>query len=408
MKKTQKIRWTALGAKTSVAILVTAALLMLALSAVQSYYARLAPHSKWPIVGYVGVLCALLIFATYSVIAGWTLEYIYKAATNSFHGENLALIEHEFATFHNTGWLNVLLQAIFIFLTGFVVFKGVQNGIEKYSKILMPLLLVILVVLAIRSLILPGAKEGLTFLFHPDFSKITGKTLVNAMGQGFFSLSIGMGALITYGSYVQKNDNLTSTAFSVMISDTLVAVLAGLVIFPAAFTFGVKPEAGMELIFDTLPMLFNQMTGGYWFCLIFFILLAIAGLTSTIALLEVVVAYLSEELHLSRKWATVIASAATLFIGVFAALSLEEGTHLTIGKFSFNDFLDFLTANIMLPLGGLLIVIFLGWRMGKTEFFAEVTNEGALKVPLKSAVFFIIRYLAPLAILVVFISGLVN
>ena len=371
-------------------------------------FKKLAPKSKWPVVGYVGVLCALLIFATYSVIAGWTLEYIYKAATNSFHGENLALIEHEFATFHNTGWLNVLLQAIFIFLTGFVVFKGVQNGIEKYSKILMPLLLVILVVLAIRSLILPGAKEGLTFLFHPDFSKITGKTLVNAMGQGFFSLSLGMGALITYGSYVKKDDNLTSTAFSVMISDTLVAVLAGLVIFPAAFTFGVKPQAGMELVFDTLPMLFNQMAGGYWFCLIFFILLAIAGLTSTIALLEVVVAYLSEELHLSRKWATVIASAVTLFIGIFASLSLKDGTPLTIGGLSFNDFLDFTTANIMLPLGGLLIVIFLGWRLGKTEFFAEVTNEGALKAPLKTAVFFIIRYLAPLAILVIFISGLVN
>jgi NSS family neurotransmitter:Na+ symporter len=371
-------------------------------------FKKLAPHSKWPIVGYVGVLCALLIFATYSVIAGWTLEYIYKAATNSFHGENLALIEHEFATFHNTGWLNVLLQAIFIFLTGFVVFKGVQNGIEKYSKILMPLLLVILVILAIRSLTLPGAKEGLAFLFHPDFSKITGDTLVDAMGQGFFSLSLGMGALITYGSYVQKGDNLTSTAFSVMISDTLVAILAGLVIFPAAFTFGVQPQAGMELVFDTLPMLFNQMAGGYWFCLIFFILLAIAGLTSTIALLEVVVAYLSEELHLSRKWATVIASAATLFIGIFASLSLKDGTHLTIAGLSFNDFLDFTTANIMLPLGGLLIVIFLGWRLGKTEFFAEVTNEGALKAPLKSAVFFIIRYLAPLAILVIFISGLIN
>jgi len=371
-------------------------------------FKKLAPHSKWPIVGYVGVLCALLIFATYSVIAGWTLEYIYKAATNSFQGENLALIDQEFDTFHNMGWLNVLLQAIFIFLTGFVVFKGVQNGIEKYSKILMPLLLVILVVLAIRSLTLPGAKEGLAFLFHPDFSKITGDTLVDAMGQGFFSLSIGMGALITYGSYVQKDDNLTSTAFSVMISDTLVAILAGLVIFPAAFTFGVKPQAGMELVFDTLPMLFNQIAGGYWFCLIFFILLAIAGLTSTIALLEVVVAYLSEELHLSRKWATVIACAATMLIGAFASLSVMEHTPFTIDGHAFNDFLDFLTANIMLPLGGLLIVIFLGWRLGKTDFFAEVTNEGALKVPLKSAIFFIIRYLAPLAILVVFISGLVN
>lgn len=371
-------------------------------------FKKLAPHSKWTIIGYMGVLSSLLIFATYSVIAGWTLEYIFKAATNSFHGENLAAIEHDFDAFHDTGWLNVLLQAIFIFLTGFVVFKGVQNGIEKYSKILMPMLLVILVVLAIRSLTLPGAKEGLTFLFRPDFSKITGNVLVSAMGQGFFSLSLGMGALITYGSYVKKEDNLTSTAFSVMISDTLVAVLAGLVIFPAAFTFGVKPQAGMELVFDTLPMLFNQMTGGYWFCLIFFILLAIAGLTSTIAMLEVVAAYLSEELHLSRKWATVIGCVATLLIGVFASLSLNAKTHLVIGRLSFNDFLDFVTTNILLPLGGLLIVFFLGWRLGKAEFFDEVTSGGALKAPLKSVIFFIIKYLAPLAILVVFISGLIN
>lgn len=371
-------------------------------------FKKLAPKSKWPIIGYLGVLCSLLIFASYSVVAGWTLEYIFKAATNSFKGETLAVMEHDFKTFHNTGWLNVLLQVIFIFLTGFIVFKGVQNGIEKYSKILMPLLLVILVILAIRSITLPGAKEGLTFLFHPDFSKITGETLIDAMGQGFFSLSLGMGALITYGSYVNKDDNLTSTAFSVMISDTLVAVLAGLVIFPAAFTFGVKPEAGMDLVFSTLPMLFNQMAGGYWFCLIFFILLAIAGLTSTIAMLEVIVAYLSEELHLSRKWATVIASAATILIGVFASLSLMEHTPFKIDGFAFNDLLDFLTANIMLPVGGLLTVIFLGWRLGKADFFDEMTNGGERKSSLKQVIFFIIRYLAPLAVAVILIAGLIN
>ena len=371
-------------------------------------FKKLAPKSKWPIIGYLGVLCSLLIFASYSVIAGWTLEYIFKAATNSFKGETLALIEQDFKNFHNTGWLNVLLQAVFIFLTGFVVFKGVQNGIEKYSKILMPLLLVILVVLAIRSITLPGAEKGLSFLFRPDFSKITGHTFIDALGQGLFSLSIGIGALITYGSYVNKNDNLTSTAFSVVISDTLVALLAGLVIFPAAFTFGVKPEAGMDLVFSTLPMLFNQMTGGYWFCLIFFILLAIAGLTSTIAMLEVIVAYLSEELHWSRKKATVIASAATMFIGVFASLSLMEHTPFKIDGFAFNDLLDFLTANIMLPVGGLLTVIFLGWRLGKADFFDEMTNGGERKSSLKQVIFFIIRYLAPLAVAVILIAGLIK
>ena len=369
---------------------------------------KLAPNTKWPIVGYMGVLCGFLIFAFYSTVSGWTLEYIVKSVTNSFHGKDLATIESEFAAFHDMGWRNVMWQGIFIFLTGFVVFRGVQNGIEKTAKVLMPLLLGILIILGIRSMTLPGAKEGLSFLFRPDFSKITGKVMVEALGQGFFSLSLGMGVLITYGSYVKKEDNLTSTAFSVVIADTAIAILAGLVIFPAAFSFGVKPEAGMGLVFNTLPMLFNQITGGYWFCLIFFVLLAIAALTSTISLLEVLVAYLSEEMHLKRTWATVIACAGTMVLGVFASLSLMSETPFAVAGHTVFDMMDFLSSNILLPIGGVLIVIFVGWRLGKQKFFEEVTNEGALKAPLKRIIFFIIRYLAPVAIAIVFISGLIK
>ena len=369
---------------------------------------KLAPKSKWPIVGYMGVLCGFLIFAFYSTVSGWTLEYIVKSVTNSFHGKDLATIESEFAAFHNMGWRNVMWQGLFIFLTGFVVFRGVQNGIEKTAKVLMPLLLVILIILGIRSMTLPGAKEGLSFLFRPDFSKITGKVMIEALGQGFFSLSLGMGVLITYGSYVKKEDNLTSTAYSVVIADTAIAILAGLVIFPAAFSFGVKPEAGMGLVFNTLPMLFNQITGGYWFCLIFFVLLAIAALTSTISLLEVLVAYLSEEMHLKRRWATVIACAGTMVLGVFASLSLMSETPFAVAGHTVFDMMDFLSSNILLPIGGVLIVIFVGWRLGKQKFFEEVTNEGALKAPLKRIIFFIIRYLAPVAIAIVFISGLIK
>ena len=369
---------------------------------------KLAPNTKWPIVGYIGVLCGFLIFAFYSTVSGWTLEYIVKSVTNSFHGKDLATIESEFAAFHNMGWRNVMWQGIFIFLTGFVVFRGVQNGIEKTAKVLMPLLLGILIILGIRSMTLPGAKEGLSFLFRPDFSKITGKVMVEALGQGFFSLSLGMGVLITYGSYVKKEDNLTSTAFSVVIADTAIAILAGLVIFPAAFSFGVKPEAGMGLVFNTLPMLFNQITGGYWFCLIFFVLLAIAALTSTISLLEVLVAYFSEEMHLKRTWATVIACAGTMVLGVFASLSLMSETPFAVAGHTVFDIMDFLSSNILLPIGGVLIVIFVGWRLGKQKFFEEVTNEGALKAPLKRIIFFIIRYLAPVAIAIVFISGLIK
>ena len=371
-------------------------------------FKKLAPKSGWSIVGYMGVLCGFIIFAFYSTVSGWTLEYIIKAVTNSFQGKDLAAMEQDFTDFHNMGWRNVMWQAIFIFLTGFVVFKGVQNGIERYAKILMPLLLVILIVLGIRSVTLPVATEGLSFLFSPDFSKIDGNVLISALGQGFFSLSLGMGALITYGSYIKKKDNLTSTAFSVVLADTLIALLAGLVIFPAAFSFGIRPTAGMGLVFNTIPMIFNQMTGGYIFCIIFFVLLAIAALTSTISLLEVVVAYLSEERHINRRWSTVWACVATLFIGSFASLSLMENTPFAIGGRTVFDLMDFVSSNILLPLGGVLIVIFVGWRLGKAKFFEEVTNEGTIKASLKKIIFFIIRYLAPIAIAIVFISGLIK
>ncbi|MBQ8957251.1 MAG: sodium-dependent transporter [Bacteroidales bacterium] len=371
-------------------------------------FKKLAPKTAWPIVGYMGVLCGFIIFAFYTTISGWTLEYIVKAVSNSFQGKDLAAMEQDFANFHDKGWRNVMWQAVFIFLTGFVVFKGVQNGIERYAKILMPVLLMILIILGLRSATLPGAKDGLTFLFKPDFSKITGKVLISALGQGFFSLSLGMGALITYGSYIKKDDNLTSTAFSVVLSDTLIALLAGIVIFPAAFSFGINPQAGMGLVFNTIPMIFNQMLGGYWFCIIFFVLLAIAALTSTISLLEVVVAYLSEELHIKRQWATVLACVATMLIGSFASLSLMSDTPFVIGGKPVFDWMDFVSSNILLPLGGVLIVLFVGWKLGNSHFFDEVTNGGKLKSPLKKMILFIIRYLAPLAIIVIFISGLIK
>ena len=368
-------------------------------------FRTLRPKSGWPLIGYMGVLCAFIILAFYSTVAGWTLEYIVKAVGNQFHGKDLATIEKDFATFHDLGWRNVVWQAVFIFLTGFVVFKGVSGGIEKYSKILMPMLLVILVILAIRSLTLPGAGKGLAFLLKPDFSKITGSVLISALGQVFFSLSMGMGVLITYGSYIKKDDNLASSALMVTLFDTMVAVLAGLVIFPAAFSFGVRPTAGMGLVFSTLPMIFNQMVGGYFFCIIFFVLLAVAALTSTISLLEVIVAYFVEELKLSRRWATVLAAVFSMAIGVFASLSLKTDSPFRIAGMSFFDSLDFLSAKVLLPIGAFFIVIFVGWFMGKKMFYDEISNEGTLKLSIKSVIFFIIKYLAPLAIAVIFITG---
>ncbi|MCR5014671.1 MAG: sodium-dependent transporter [Bacteroidales bacterium] len=369
-------------------------------------FRTLRPKSGWPIIGYLGVICAFIIMAFYSTVAGWTLEYIVKSVGDSFEGKDLAAIEQEFADFHNIGWKNVVWQAVFIFLTAFVVFGGVAKGIERYSKILMPLLVLILVVLAVRSITLPGGVDGLAFVFKPDFSKINGSVLIRALGQAFFSLSMGMGVLITYGSYIKKDDNMVSSAVSVVFADTLVAVLAALVIFPAAFSFGIQPTAGMGLVFNTLPMIFNQMSGGYFFCIIFFVLLAVAALTSTISLLEVIVAYLMEEMHLSRRWATVIAAAGCMAVGVFASLSLQTGTRLTIGGMTFFDSLDFVSSNIMLPLGAFFIVIFVGWVLGKTAFFDEITNGGRLKLSVKGVIYFIIKFLAPLAIAIIFVTGL--
>lgn len=371
-------------------------------------FRALKPKSGWPILGYMGVLCAFIIMAFYSTVAGWTLEYIVKAVGNQFQGKDLTAIESDFADFHNIGWKNVLWQAIFILLTGFVVLRGVSQGIEKYTKILMPVLLIILIILGIRSVTLPGAGEGLRFLFKPDFSKITGPVMISALGQAFFSLSMGMGVLITYGSYIKKDDNMTTSALSVTLADTLVAVLAGIVIFPAAFSFGVQPTAGMGLVFNTLPMIFNQMAGGYFFCIIFFVLLAVAALTSTISLLEVIVAYLVEECHLKRSWATIIASLGCFALGIFASLSLKDGSVFNLNGMSFFDGLDYLSAKFLLPLGALFIVIFVGWIMGKKEFTAEITNEGKLRVPVKGIIFFIIKYLSPIAIAVIFISGFVR
>lgn len=365
-------------------------------------------RSPWPAVGYLGVLCAFLILAFYTTVAGWTLGYLGKSAANHFAGQDLAQIQAQFASFTNHPWLPLVCQLVFLALTAFVVARGVKDGIERYSKILMPLLLVIMVVLSVRSLTLSGAAEGLGFFFKPDFSKLTGKVIVSALGQSFFSLSIGMGALITYGSYIGKQDNMTSSAVGVVLADTLVAVLAGVIIFPAAFTFGIRPEAGASLAFTTLPMIFQQMTGGYIFCLLFFLLLVIATLTSTISLLEVIVAALTEEMHISRLKAAVIGTLGTAVIGVLATLSFRSGSSLLVAGKSLFDLLDHITAQYFMPIGGLLIVLFAGWKMKRADVMDELTNGGTLKAGLRRGIYFIIRYIAPVAIAVIFFSQLLK
>lgn len=364
-------------------------------------------RNVWPVVGYLGVLCAFLILAFYTTVAGWTLGYLGKSVANHFAGQDLGQIQAQFTAFTNHPWLPLLCQMLFLAMTAFVVARGVKNGIERWSKILMPMLLVIMVVLCVKSLTLSGAGDGLRFLFRPDFSKIDGHVLISALGQSFFSLSIGMGALITYGSYIGSKDNMTSSAVSVVLADTLVAVLAGVIIFPAAFTFGIQPEAGASLAFTTLPMIFQQMTGGYIFCLLFFLLLVIATLTSTISLLEVIVAALSEELQVSRTKAAIVGALGTAVIGLLATLSFRDGSSLLVGGKTVFDLLDHLTASYFMPIGGLLIVLFVGWKMKRADVMDELTNGGSLRAGIRRGIYLIIRYLAPVAIGVIFVSQLV-
>ena len=369
----------------------------------------LAPKSKgWSVIGYMGVICAFLILAFYCTVAGWAIDAVGKSIINYYHGLDINTIQQDFNNLKNESWQPILSEGIFIFLTAFIIVKGVTKGIEKYSKILMPVLLAILIILGIKSLTLPDSAKGIEFFLKPDFSKITGKVLINALGQAFFSLSLGMGALITYGSYISKKDNLTSTAFMVCISDTIIAILAGIVIFPAAFSFGVQPEAGDSLAFVTLPMLFNQMAGGYFFCLIFFLLLTIAALTSSISLLEVAVLYLTEELKISRKKATIYSAIGGFVLCVIASESLHDDTPLKIFGLDIFDALDAFTSTILMTVGGLLTVVFLGWKMKKSDFMDEYTNGGTVSMGLKKIMYFIIKFLAPVAITVILITQFIK
>ncbi len=366
----------------------------------------LAPGKPWFIIGILGILSAFMIFAFYSTIAGWTLEYIIQALTNSFSNQNSAQLKQSFETFRASSIRPILWQIIFIALTASIILGGVKNGIEKYSKILMPILLLIIIIIAVRSVTLPGAIKGLEFIFKPDFSKITWEAALVALGQAAFSLSIGMGTLITYGSYIDNKNNLTATALQVSVFDTLVAVLAGVMIFPAVFAFNIDPTEGFGLVFIVLPNIFEQMAGGYFFSIIFFILLAVAALTSTISILEVIVAFLSEELKISRKKATLLSSSTVAFFGVFCTLSFGKLDNFKIGGQTFFGAFDWLTTNIMLPVGALLIVIFVGWFLNKKIVTNQLTNNATIKNILLKAIMFCIKFLAPLAIAFVLIYSL--
>ena len=369
-------------------------------------FKKLAPGTYWFVPGLMGLVAAFMILAFYGVVAGWTLEYLVKSITNSFAGKNPAELEGMFGGFISQIAKPIFWQIIFMGLTGWIVLAGIKGGIEKASKLLMPLLLFIIVILNIRAITLPGAGEGLAFLFKPDFSKLSAEGMLSALGHAFFSLSLGMGTLITYSSYMSKKENLATTAVQVTIADTLIALLAGIAIFPAVFAFGIEPGAGPGLVFITLPNVFQQMPGGYIFCFLFFLLLSVAALTSSISILEVVVAYFVEELNLARRAATIMATIAITIVGIPCSLSMGVmSKSLFMGK-TFFDWLDFIASNVLLPLGGLLIVAFVGWYLGRKKTEAEVTNEGELEAGYLPLFMFLAKFVAPVVIAIVFLHGL--
>lgn len=369
-------------------------------------FKKLAPNTRWTVIGYNGVMAAFFIFGFYSVVSGWTLEYIWQALSGSLEGKTAADFTQSFHDFSTGAFRPIFWTLTFIGLTHAVISFGVEKGIERASKVMMPALFLILVILCIRSLTLEGAKEGLVYLFYPDFDKITSSVVLSALGQTFFGLSIGMGGLITYASYFSDDTNLQTTSIQVTIINTFVALLAGVMIFPAVFSFGIEPTAGAELVFITLPNVFNQLPFGNLWSLIFFILLALAALTSTISLHEVATAYIHEEYHLSRQKAALVTSLVTAVLGILSSLSLGVLSDYTIGGLNFFDALDYLTAKIMMPVGGMLICIFMGRRIDKKILKEELTNHNSIPFYFFNTYAFVVKYICPITIAAIFLHEL--
>ena len=358
----------------------------------------------WSVVGYMGALTSMIILGFYAVVAGWCLQYLVASAMGHLNGDAAHVADY-FKAFSSHPLKPLMWTVVFIVITHLVVIRGVRKGIEKFSNTLMPILFVLLLVIVVASCTLPGAGKGVEFLFRPDFSKVSRSVLLDALGQAFFSLSLGTACLCTYASYFGRQTNLLTTAAQIAFVDTVIAVLAGLMIFPAAFSVGVNPDSGPSLIFITLPNVFQQAfspTLGYVVGILFYALLSLAALTSTISMHEIGTALFYEELHISRKKGAVIETMVCCVIGVLCSLSCGAADIHLFGK-SFLDCCDYLTSNILLPLGSFFTCILVGWVVPRQVVRDEVSNWGTLRSSLYSVWLFIIRFVSPACILLVFL-----
>ena len=371
---------------------------------------ELTPKKQWKTIGVFSILSAYFILFFYSAVGGWVYSYVFKILKGDFKNVTAESVGQQFGSTITGVASPIIWQVIMIAVVSVILILGVKNGIEKITKTLMPVLFLLIIICDIRALTLPGAKESFSFLFKADFSSLSAEGILAAMGLAFFKLSLGMGCMITYGSYFTKKDNMMGTAAKVAISDTLVSLLAGIAVFSAVFSFGMEPEGGPGLLFMTIPLVFSKIPFGIVLLLAFFILAAIAATTAMTSMYEVVIAYFSEQRGMSRKKAVLINSIIIAAIGVLAALSADKAGVLggvTIFGKGFFDLFDYLSSYILLPLGGILIALFVGYRIPKEDIKRELSNEGKLNLAkLIDFYYVILRYVTPLLVFIVFLSSI--
>lgn len=375
----------------------------------------LAPGSKWKWMGFLTVITPLIILSYYSVVGGWSIDYLFKSLTFSFTSSDIEYAEHSsiFGEFISSAWAPLICHTVFMAANAFVVIAGVRGGIEKFTKFTTPLLFVLIVLITIYSITLPGASEGIRYMVRPDFSKLNASSVLAAMGQAFFSLSLGVGTILTYASYLKREENLLITGSLTSLSDLLFALLAGFAVMPAVFAAGIEPGAGPGLIFEALPFIFSKMSAAApvissAVAILFFLTILCAALTSSISMLEVGVAYLVDQKNVSRKKATIFLSLACWLVGALCSLSFGPLQDVHIFGRTIFDFCDHLTSDFLMTFGSLLFVIFVGWRMKKADVRDEFTNDGknSMSSKLFNVVYFFIRFVAPLIIITIFVSNL--
>ncbi|GGK29279.1 sodium-dependent transporter [Caldalkalibacillus thermarum] len=372
-------------------------------NAMESYQAIL-PERPWYVTGFIGIVINFMVLCFYSVVAGWTLYYFVLALTGRLLTGEEARYGELFGQFISSPSAPVIWQALLMVIVILIVARGVKQGIERWNNILMPSLFVLLLVLTIRSLTLPGSGEGLAFFLKPDFSSVTPSIVLAALGQAFFSLSLATGVYVTYGSYCRANTHIPGNAGGIVFFDVLVAIIAGLIIFPAVFHFGIDPARGPDLVFVTFPAIFERMVLGGVFAVLFFFCIFLAALTSAISLLEVVVAYVRECWALHRLTATWLTGAAAFVVGLPCALSFGPLAGVTLLDRTVFDWFDFLTASVLMPFAGLLLALFLGWGWKPEQVKAEVEREG-VRFPLFTLWRFLIRYVIPVALVIILLQS---